>query len=110
MTNKDFAIAVTKFFYYANNYPCVPVTYNALGRGEVTEYLPSFFLAFDKYSVDHLNGKFEYFYEKCNGRSGAAIIEFFAELDGDNRAKLCKWINENFQQDESYGINLKSIA
>lgn len=110
MTNKDFAVAVTKFFYYANNYNCVPVTYNAPGRGEVTEYLPSFFLAFDKFDIDHFNGKFEYFYKKFNGRSGAAIIEFFAELDGTNRAKLCKWINENFKQNEDFGISLKEIA
>lgn len=105
MTNKDFAASVTKFFYYANNYNCVAITYNALGRGEVTEYLPEFFKAFQPMAIDHLWGKFNSYYEEYR-RSAAAMIEWFAALDGSNRARLLKWINENYKQSESFGINL----
>ena len=47
MTNANIAlIAINKFFFYAMNYPCVPITYKSIDGTEKKDYLPSFFKAF----------------------------------------------------------------
>lgn len=105
MSNRDFAIASNKFFYYVMNYEHSKITYPTIHSGEVSNYLPEFFNAFDKYSIEHLYGKFKYFHEKYG--SYGAIMAFYGELDGDNRWKLMKWINENYKQRDGFGISLE---
>lgn len=107
VANKDFAVSVNKFFYYIHNYDMVAITYPTLFNGDKTEYLPSFFKAFEPSIVEHLLGKFRSFANKSG--SASAIISLYAELDGKNRARLCKWINENYSQSEEFGINLAEV-
>lgn len=105
MTSRDFAIAVNKFFYYANNYNCVDITYPSIEGCDKHRYMPDFFQAFEPYLIEHLWGKFEYRYENAR-TSGAAVLEFYADLDGSNRMKLLSWINENYEQSDNFGISL----
>ena len=109
MNNKDFAVSINRFFYFANNYDCVKITFPSVHSGSRTEYQPEFFKAFEPHLVEHLLGKFEYFYGKCNRRSGAALIEFYAELDGNNRARLLKYINENYNENATWGLALADL-
>jgi len=104
MTNKEFAIAVNKFFFYAMNYPMVEVEYPTLFDGMQKKYLPSFFKAFEPYLVQHLIGKWESAYERRG--SYGAINDFYGELDGTQRAKMLKYINETYEQKDEFGINL----
>lgn len=107
MDNKTFAIAVNKFFYYVNNYEYRWVTFPTIHRGEVSEYLPDFFWAFPAESIEWLLGKWDAFLETF-GRNGA-MMNFYAELDGTNRALLLKWINENYELPDGYGMNTNEL-
>lgn len=107
MTNKDFALAVNKFYYYANNWGYANVTYPTLSRGQVTEYIQDFFLAFEPYDVEHLLGKFNHAYKEYGCR--AAMMAFYGELDGEHRARLLTWINANFKQSDEFGISVKTL-
>lgn len=104
MNAKDYAIAVNKFFYFANNWNSEEVTYPTLFRGKVTEYIPAFFQAFEPYNIEHLLAKFNHCYELYGCRG--VIMGFYAELDGENRARLLQWAYDNFQQSDDFGINL----
>lgn len=106
MTNKDFALAVNQFFFYANNWSCDDITFNSL-LGETTAYIPEFFLAFDKHDVEHLLGKWQYAYEHYGCRG--AMMGFYGELDGNNRAKLLNWIYTNYKHNEEFGISVKTL-
>lgn len=107
MSNKDFAVAVNKFFFYAMNYDSVAITYPTLWNGKVTNYLPSFFNAFDKMDIEHLWGKFQSAYNRSGCRG--AIMDFYGELDGSNRAKFLTWINNNFKQRDDFGISMAML-
>jgi len=106
MDNKTFASAVTKFFYYANNWDTKEVTYSAHGETR-REWLPGFFTAFPKGILAHMVGKWNAAYDA--GGSRGALMLFFAELDGSYRATLLKYINEHYQYPEGFGVNLKSL-
>lgn len=107
MTNKDFAIAVNKFFFYAMNYPLVEVEYPTLFDGTQKKHLPSFFNAFEPSIIAHYVGKWESAYKRVG--SYGAINVFYGDLDGKHRAKMLKYINENFTQREDFGINLEEV-
>ena len=107
MTNKDFALAVNRFFYYANNWKCKEITYPSLAGHDITKYIPAFFEAFSKERIEWLLGKWNACYEDYGCRG--VMMAFYAELDGNNRALLLSWINENYQLDEGFGISLKTL-
>lgn len=118
MTNRDFAIGLNKIFYYSMNYRCVEVTYNTF-NGTRTEYLPEFFRdnifnCNTAHMVEKWHGAIIKKYDANDNPifndSYGVMWRFYAELDGGNRARLAAWINENFKQDENFGISLSQIA
>ena len=79
MTNADIALmAINKFFFYAMNYPCVPIPYKSIDGTQKIDYLPSFFKAFPPYLVEHLKGKWEYACDKCG--SYGAVMKFYGDI------------------------------
>lgn len=116
MTTKDFALAVNKFFYFAMNYRCVEVTYDTFG-GQKTEYLPEFFSG---ENIFHCNPSHmvEKWHDACvrqydeNGcpvsfnDSYSVMNRFYSNLDGQNRFALLKWVCNNYELAEGWGISL----
>lgn len=104
MTNADFAIAVNKFFFFANNFPTKAITYKSIDGTEKTKYAPSFFECFEPWAVEHLLGKWASAYDRygCYGCMNA----FYGELDGGNRYRFLKWVNENYEQKDNFGISI----
>lgn len=114
MDNRNFAIAVNKFFYFSMNYEMDYITYETFG-GEKTELLPSFLNANWHCNRAHMIEKWKSIcierYDKNRvpiySDSYGRIWRFYSELDGDNRMALLEWVNENFKINEDFGINLK---
>ena len=106
MTNAEFAIAVNKFFYFANNLPTKAITYKSIDGTEKTKYAPSFFECFEPWVVEHLLDKWAeaYYRHGCYGCMNA----FYEELDGGNRYRLLKWVNENYEHRNNFGISIPS--
>lgn len=107
MDNKTFASAVTKFFYYANNWDHKLVTYKTYSGETREEWLPGFFTAFPKHMLPHLVEKFNKAYDQAGARG--ALMSFYAELDSTFRAIMLKYINETYQYTEGFGIDLSSL-
>lgn len=104
MTNADIAlIAINKFFFYAMNYPCVPIIYKSIDGTEKKDYLPSFFKVFPPYLVEHLKGKWEYACDKCG--SYGAIMKFYGELDGSNRNLMLNHIIDTYNGEQRIPLN-----
>ena len=104
MTNANIAlIAINKFFFYAMNYPCVPITYKSSDGTEKKAYLPSFFTAFPPYLIEHLKGKWEYACENYGGYG--AIMKFYGELDGSNRNLMLNYIIDNYNGEQRIPLN-----
>ena len=98
MTNADIAlIAINKFFFYAMNYPCVPITYKSIDGTEKKDYLPSFFKAFPPYMVEHFRSKWLNAVDKTD--SYGYLMKFYAELDGTYRQMVLKYIMENYNDE-----------
>jgi hypothetical protein len=91
-------IAINKFFFYAQNYPCVEVTFPSIRGVERREYLPSFFKAFEPHLVEHLMGK--WVSATHNTDSYGYLMKFYGELDGSNRQKMLKYIMENYNDEQ----------
>lgn len=106
MENREFAIAVNKFFYFAMNFTTSEITYPSYD-GMRTEYLPSFFNAFEKHLIEHIKGKWDSAFR--TGGAYGAMFAFYADLDGENRAKFLAWVNENYKQRDTFGISLENI-
>jgi hypothetical protein len=106
MDNKTLASSVTKFFYYANNWDTKLVTISN-GEDKKTDWLPGFFTAFPIYIRPHMLAKWEEAYDKGGPRS--ALMFFFAELDGSYRADVLKYINENYDYNEGFGLDLSRL-
>ena len=104
MTNANIAlIAINKFFFYAMNYPCGPITYKSIDGTEKKAYLPSFFKAFPPYLVEHLKGKWEY---ACDNYGGyGAMMKFYGELDGSNRNLMLNYIIDNYNGEQRIPLN-----
>ena len=107
MDNRTFASAVTKFFYYANNWDHKLITWKTYSGETRQEWLPGFFTAFPAHMLPHLVEKFNTSYEKAGARG--ALMHFFAELDNGYRADMLKYINENYNYTEGFGIDLSSL-
>ena len=113
MTSRDFAIAVTKFFYFSQNYPWKNITYTNFD-GEHTEYLPSFLDADWHCNKAHIISKWKSACIKKYDEDGypihndsyGVVNRFFAELDGNNRMALLEWVNENYDHPDDFGICL----
>lgn len=106
MTNKDFGIAANKLMYLMYNFPCELMdvrTFNGVERKQ----LPSFFEVFDLSLRNHLMGKWNANY-KSFGAYGV-FPSFYGELDNKNRAKVMKWINENFSHRDDFGISIAEL-
>lgn len=109
MTKKDFANAVNKFFYYANNFKTALVSYHSIDGTDKSQYMPEFFEAFRNgpSAIEWLWKKWQRLYGDYGSRG--VMMAFYGELDGKNRALLLGWIHENYEFDEGYGINLKTL-
>ena len=104
MTNADISlIAINKFFFYAMNYPCVPITYKSIDGTEKKAYLPSFFKAFPPYLVEHLKGKWECACSQCG--SYGAMMKFYGELDGDNKIRMLNHIIDTYNGEQKLPLN-----
>ena len=90
-------IAINKFFFYAQNYPMVEVTFPSIRGVQRTEYLPSFFKAFEPHLVEHLMGKWVNATDKTD--SYGYLMKFYAELDGTYRQMMLKYIMENYNDE-----------
>jgi hypothetical protein len=90
-------IAINKWFYYAMNYPVIPIEV-ADFDGIHTEYLPDFFNAFPKSSRRHLAGKWNAYYEDYGSR--AVLMVFYGELDWTNRKLLMEWVLNNYNDEQ----------
>lgn len=104
MDNKTFAIAANKFFYYAMNYRAAEVQVETFS-GVESHYLPEFFNAFPLALRAHLMNK----WNAINVGSYGNLMAFYGELDGTNRVRMLKWINENFEQADNYGLSLTAM-
>ena len=108
MTNKDFALAVNRFFYYANNWTNKEITFPTFTKEDKTVDMPAFFEAFPKGRIEWLWSEWNYCYKTYGARG--VMMAFYAELDGINRALLLKWINENYSlEPEDFGLTLETI-
>ena len=104
MTNANIAlIAINKFFFYAMNYPLIPINYKSIDGTEKEAYLPSFFKAFPAYLVEHLKGKWDYACNECG--SYGAIMYLYGELDGDNRNLMLNYIIGNYNGEQRIPLN-----
>ena len=90
-------IAINKWFYYAMNYPVVPVEV-ADFDGTRNEYLPDFFNAFPLYLRKHLMKKWNAYYEDYGSR--AVLMVFYGELDGENKKILMEWVLNNYNDEQ----------
>lgn len=108
MTNADIALmAINKFFFYAMNYPSVPIPYKSIDGKQKIDYLPSFFKAFPPYLVEHLKGKWEYAYDKCG--SYGAVMKFYGELDGSNRNLMLNHIIDTYNDEQRIPLNADMV-
>ena len=94
---KTAMLGINKWFYYAMNYPVVPVEIDDY-QGKRTEYLPDFFNAFPKYLRGHLAGKWNAYYEDYGSR--AVLMVFYGELDWENRKLLMEWVLNNYHDEQ----------
>ena len=94
---KTAMIAINKWFYYAMNYPVVPVEVADFG-GTKKEYLPDFFNAFPLYLRGHLMNKWNNYYEEYGSR--AALMVFYGELDGENKKILMGWVLDHYNGEQ----------
>ena len=106
MTNKDFGIAANKMMFFIYNFPC-KVMEVAGYDGPITKSLPSFFEVFNLNLRAHLAGKWNSNYETYG--SYGVFPAFYGELDNHNRAKVLKWINENYAHNENWGISIPTL-
>ena len=99
MENMNIAIiAINKFFFYAQNYPCIRIEYHSIDGTDKFDYLPDFFKAFDYHLIEHLRGKWLNACEKTD--SYGYVMKFYGELDGTNRQKMLKYIMENYNDEQ----------
>jgi len=99
MKNMNIAlIAINKFFYYAQNYPCIRIEYKSIDGTTKYDYLPDFFKAFPANLVEHLRGKWLNACEKTD--SYGYVMKFYGELDGTNRQKMLQYIMENYNDEQ----------
>lgn len=83
MNNQTALIAINKFMFFMYNYP-----YNFIERVWADE----------KWLVEHLKGKFDYYYDKY-GPYGVIPV-FYSELDGSNKIKLMQWVMDNYNDEQ----------
>lgn len=107
MDNKTFGIASNKFFYFAMNYRYGQVALPNWDGTETMHSAPTFLNAFDLHIRTHLLGKWNAYYDTYGGYG--VLMAFYADLDGTNRAKLLKWINENYELADANGISLTTL-
>ena len=81
-------IAINKWMFFTYNYP-----YNFINQVWADE----------EWLIDHLKGKFDYYYDKY-GAYGVIPV-FYAELDGNNKKKLMRWVMENFTSEQKLSFN-----
>jgi hypothetical protein len=86
--NKEFAIAMNKWVFFAMNYP-----YNFIEQvWEGNDNL-----------VRHLKAKFNAIYDNYGSR--AVMNSFYCELDGENKQKLLNWVADNFNDEQKLHFN-----
>lgn len=105
MDSKTFGIAANKLMYFIFNYDFKTKPME-LSYG-VTKTIPAFFEVFDINLRTHLYGKWDAYY----GTYGAygVFAAFYGELDATNRAKVLKWVNENYELADANGISLTTL-
>lgn len=91
-------VAINKFFFYAQNYPCVRIEYRSCSGEWKYDYLPDFFKAFDMYLIEHLRSKWLNACERTD--SYGFVMKFYGELDGTNRQKMLQYIMENYNDEQ----------
>lgn len=101
MDNKTFAIAANKLLHFNYNWTLKNIEFPAYD-GVITKIAPAFFEVFEPHLRPHLFGKWSACY-KTYGALGV-FPAFYGELDGVNRTKVLKWINENFSHEDNTGL------
>lgn len=98
MKNMNIAlIAINKFFYYSQNYPCVRIDYKSIDGTMKFDYLPDFFKAFPSNMVEHFRSKWLNACERTD--SYGYVMKFYAELDGTYRQKMLEYIMGNYNDE-----------
>lgn len=86
--NKDFAIAMNKWVFFAMNYPYDFIDKVWAGQTSL---------------IAHLKGKFNAYYDDYGSR--AVMNTFYCELDGANKQKLLNWVADNYNDEQKLRFN-----